>query len=127
MPDGDASAPPISLCLATDFIEVHPGWVEVEVEMEVDVEIEAPRNGIDAGDLLLRLRIGIGTAADEVGAGVAGLHQQLLGARIIEQALLREHADFEVDRPAIILLKPADRLEAAQPDAWVHFDMGPHV
>ena len=54
----------------------------------------------DAADMLVRLRIGIGAATDQVGTFRAGPHQQLLGARIVEQALLGEHADLQIDRPA---------------------------
>ena len=41
-----------------------------------------------------RIGVGVGAAADEVGALLAGRDQQFLGAGIVGQALLREYADL---------------------------------
>ena len=90
MADRDAAAPSMLLGLPADLVEMHPRRVEIEVEMEVDIEIEALRDREDARDLPVRIGVGIGTAADQVGAALAGLDQQFLGAGIVDQALLRE-------------------------------------
>ena len=71
--------------------------------------------------------IGVRAAADQVGAFAAGLDQQLLGAGVVEQAFLREHADLEVDGPGEIARELADGAEPFQADARVHLDMGAHV
>ncbi len=49
--------------------------------MKVDVEIEARRDREDARDLPVRIGVGVGAAADQVGAALAGFDQQLLGTR----------------------------------------------
>ncbi len=49
--------------------------------MKVDVDIEAARDLEDARDLSVRIAVGIGAAADQVGTRLAGRDQQLLGAR----------------------------------------------
>ena len=99
MADRDPAAPAMGVGLAAHLVEMHPGRIEVEIEMKVDVEIEAARDIEDARDLRGRIGVGIGAAADDVGALLAGLDQQLLGAGIVGQAFLREHADLQVDAP----------------------------
>ena len=94
--------------LPADLVEVHARGVEIEIEMEIDVEIEAPRDGEDARDLPVRVAVGIGTAADQVGARLASRDQQFLGAGVVEQSLLRKHADLEIDRPGVVALEAAD-------------------
>ena len=102
MADRDPPAPPVRVGLPADLVEMHPRRIEIEIEMEVDIEVEALGDREDARDLLVRLGVGIGTAADQVGAVLAGLDQQLLGARIVEQALLRKDADLKIDRPGVV-------------------------
>ena len=75
----------------------------------------------------VRIGIGIGATADHVGALLAGLHQQLLGAGIVGEALLRERADLQVDCPRIIAFEPAHRVETVEPHARVDFDVGAHA
>ena len=77
-------------------------------------------------ELLVRIGVGVGTAADQVGAVAKGCDQQFLGAGIVGQAFLREGADDEVQRPGIIALQRLDRLETAQADARIDFDMRAH-
>ena len=57
------------------------------------------RDREDARDLAVRIAVGVGAAADQIGALLPGLDQQFLGAGIVSQALLREDADLEIDRP----------------------------
>ena len=95
--------------------------------MEVDVEIEAASDLEDARDLSVRIAVGIGAAADQVGAGLAGRDQQLLGAGIVEQALLRKHADLQVDRPGVVPLQALNGCEAFQSDARIDLDMRAHA
>src|SRR4051812_47955693 len=75
----------------------------------------------------MRVAVGIGTAADQAGAGLAGGNEQLLGARIVEQSLLRKYANLDVDRPGVIALEAADGVKAAQRDARVDLDMRAHA
>ena len=58
---------------------------------------------------------------------LAGLDQQLLGAGIVGQAFLREHADLEVERPGVIALERAYGVKAVEPDARIDLDMGAHA
>ena len=109
--DGHAPAPARSLRAATDLVEIHPRRIDVEIEMKVDIAVELPRNREDARDLPVRIAVGIGTAADEVCALFARRDEKLLGARIVEQSFLRKNADFDVDRPGVVLLEPPDGAE----------------
>ena len=70
--------------------------------MKIDVAIEAPRDLEDARDMSMRIAVGIRTAADQVRALLAGRDQQFFGARIVEQAFLREHANLDIDGPSDI-------------------------
>ena len=112
MADGDAAAVAVGVGRAAHLVEVHPAGIEIEVEVEVDVEVEAAGDGEDARDVLVRVRVGVGAAADQVGALGAGRHQQLLGARVVDQPLLREDADLQVERPGVIALQLRDGAEA---------------
>ena len=55
--------------------------------MEIDVQIKSVGDIEDARDVLDRLRVGIRAATDETGALFARLDQQVLGSRIVEQAI----------------------------------------
>src|SRR5438132_1523953 len=83
-----SAGPALRLGLPQHLVEMHPGSVEVEVEMEIDVEVESLRDREDAGDLPVRIGVGVRAAADEVGARRAGVDQKLLGAGIVDEALL---------------------------------------
>ena len=95
--------------------------------MKVDVAVEPPRNREDTCDLPVRIAVGVGTAADEVGALFARRDEKLLAARIVEQSFLRKNADFDVDRPGVFLLQPPDGAEPFEPYARVDLDMRAHA
>jgi hypothetical protein len=38
MTDLDAAAPAILIGLPADFIEMHPGWIEIEIEVKINIE-----------------------------------------------------------------------------------------
>ena len=113
--------------LPADFVQMHPGRIEIEIEMEVDIEIEFVGDRKNAGNLIAGLGVGIGTAADQIGTVPAGLDQELVGTGIVEQAFLREDANFEIDRPGIIVFQLLDRIETAQPDARIDLHMRAHA
>src|SRR5262249_17401800 len=52
---------------------------------------------------------------------------QLVGAGIVEQALLRKDADLDVDRPFVFVDQWPHAFEAAQPDAGIDLELGAHV
>src|SRR3984957_19090891 len=95
--------------------------------MKVDIAVELPCNFENARDLPVRIAVGIRTAADEVGALLARRDEKFLGARIVEQAFLWKHTDFDVDRPGVVLLEPPDGAKAVQPYARVDLDMRAHA
>ncbi len=125
--DGDAAAVAVGVGRAAHFVQMHPAGIEIEVEVEVDVEVEAAGDGEDARDVLVGVRVGVGAAADQIGAPGAGRHQQLLRARVVDQPLLREDADLQVERPGVLSLQLRHGLEAAQANARVDLDVGAHV
>src|ERR1700756_257590 len=102
--------------MPADLFHVGPGRIEVEIEMEVDVEIELAGDTEDATNMCCAIAIGIGTAADQIRAGLAGRNQHFLAAGIIDQALLREDTKLEVDRPRVIRFQLADSLETQETD-----------
>ena len=85
-----------------------------------------PRDGEDACDVLVRLGVGVGAAADQVGALLARSRQQLLGAGIVGEAFLREDADLQIERPGVVALQAAQHVETLEPDARIDLDVGAH-
>src|SRR5690606_5386950 len=112
--------------LAADLDQIHARGVEVEIEMEIDIDIVAGRELENPRDLSIGIAVGIRAAADQVGALVQRLDEQRISARVVQQALLRKHADLDVDRPRVVPLELPDRLEASQPGARIDIDMGAH-
>jgi hypothetical protein len=53
--------------------------------------------------------------------------KKLLRAGIVEQAFLREGADFKVDRPGVVALEPPHRIETFQANARIDFDVRAHA
>ncbi|MFK4498202.1 hypothetical protein ABIF86_002493 [Bradyrhizobium japonicum] len=127
MTDRHASPVVAPLGLLADLVEVPPGGIEVEIEMEVDVDVEFLREIEDALEVRVRVGVHVGTAADRLAAVAQRLHQQLVAAGVVGQAFLREDAEGEVDGPGIVALQRLDGLEAAQGNARVDLDMGPHA
>src|SRR6202161_2063918 len=106
---------------------MHPRRGDVEIEMKIDIAVEAPRHREDARNLPMRVAVGIGTAADELCTLLARRDEKLLGARIVEQSFLRKNADFDVDRPGVVLLEPPDGAKPLQTYARVDLDMRAHA
>ena len=125
-PIGDAALVVAPLGLPADFFEMPPGGIEIEVEVQVDIDIELLRQIKNLLEMGVRVGVHVGTAADRFAAVAQGRDQQFLGAGIVGQALLRKHADREIERPGIVALQRLDRLETAQADAWIDLDMGAH-
>ena len=100
--------------------------IEREVEMQVEVGVELAGQREQPVDLAVRVAVGVGRAADDGGAAAQGRHHQLLGAGIVEQPFLREDAELEVDRPAILGDQRQHALQPAQADARVDLDVGAH-
>src|SRR5229473_7564265 len=51
MADRHAPSPAPALSLAANFVEMHPGGIEIEIEMKIDIEIIALRQVEDSRDL----------------------------------------------------------------------------
>ena len=115
MADRNPATPTMLFGLPAHLVQMHPRRIEIEVEMEIDIEIEPGRDREDPRHLLVRIAVGVGAATDQVGSPPAGLDQQLFRAGIVDQTFLGKDADLEVDRPLVVVLETADRIEAAQP------------
>src|SRR5712671_4671332 len=124
MTDRDAALVIAPLGLSADFFKMPPGWIEIEVEVQVDIDIELLRQIKYLFEMRVRIGVHIGTAADRFAAVAQRRDQQFLGPGIVGQALLRKHADREIERPGIAVFQRLDRLEAAQADAWIDLEMG---
>src|SRR5262245_56608670 len=95
--------------------------------MEIDIKVKAPRNFKNARNVPVRIRVGVGAAADQVGALLARRDQKFLCAGIVEQAFLRDSAYYNVDGPGVVALEPADRIETLQTDARIDLDVRAHA
>src|SRR3954465_13075015 len=105
MPDCDTPRISERLRLAADLLEGHARSIEIEVQMKIDIEIEAARDFKNAGDLRVRIAVGIGATTDQIGASIARRDEQFVRARIVEQSFLRKHADLQIDCPSVVALE----------------------
>ena len=127
MADRDTAAILIFLRALADMLEVHAVGGRAEIEMQVDVDVEFARDFEDAVDLAGRIAVDIGRTADGAAAAIERFHHQLIGAGIVEQSLLRKHANLQIDRPGIFLDQRQDAFEAAQADARIDLQMRAHM
>ena len=109
-----------------DQMNVHVLRRRAGIEMHVDIDAELARQLEHAADLSGMVGVVIRGGADHPDAALQRLDHQFVGARIVGQALLRHHADFEIDGPAVLVDQLLHALETAQADAGVHLDMGAH-
>ena len=126
MTDRDAPAKPVFLGQLAHQIDVHFVRRIAGIQMHVDVDIIFSREFEYAMDLAGVIGIEIGCRADHARAALQRLHQQRIGARIVGQAFLRKHADFQIDGPCVIALQSRYRLERTQFDSAVELDMRAH-
>ena len=127
MADGDPPAVTEAFGQRADVIDVQRVGGLAEVEMHVDVDVIGAREGEHAVDLAVRIAVGIGRRADHPRAPLQRLHHEVVGARIVEQPFLREDADLDVDRPAIVVDQWQNAVEAAQADSGIDLQMGAQV
>ena len=125
--DGDTPAVLEFLGAFADMVEVHAVGGRPEIEVHVDVEVVFARQFKDPVDLARRAAVDVRRAADGVAAAIERLDHKLVGAGIVEQTFLREHADLKVDSPGIFLDERHHAFKAAQADAGIDLDMRAHV
>ena len=104
------------------------GGVVGEVGVQVDGHPEPlgqREHAVDVVAALLGRRLHVAAAADDVGTGAQALDEQVLGARALEDALLRERDDLQVDEVGVRLPEPEQHLETEQPDDGVDVGVGP--
>jgi hypothetical protein len=68
-----------------------------------------------------------GRGADDARAVAQAGKQQLVRAGIVGEPFLREDAELDVDRPAVLVDERLDPRPAAQADAGIHLDMCAHA
>ena len=95
--------------------------------MKIDIDVELLRQIKYLFEMRVRIGVHIGAAADRFAAVAQRCNQQFLGPGIVGQALLRHHAELEVDRPFVFLDERLHALEAAQADQRVDLDMRAHA
>jgi len=123
----DAAAAPVFFREIAHLMDVEVIGGGADVEMHVDVDVELAPELEDALDLRRPVGIVARRAADHLSAALEPLDHQLVGAGIIGQPFLREHADFEVDRPFVFIDQRGYGLEAAHADARVDLDLRAHA
>src|SRR5947209_7942955 len=123
----DAAGPAIFLGFPADIFDLHAVGRIREVEMHVDIDIVVARDRKNAVDLAARIGIDVGDGADRIRAAPQPLDQELFGAGIIGEALLRKDADFEIDSPGIVAREFLDRIETDHLYAGIELDMRAHA
>ena len=127
MPDDDPPAALVLLGQVPHLVDEHPVRGGAHVEVDVDVGVVLAREFEDAIDLRGAVGVVAGRAAEHAGAALQALDQQLVRARVVGEAFLREHAHLHVDRPLVVARQRLDGLEPAHADAGVDFDLGAHA
>ena len=127
MADDDPPAAAILLGQLADEVNIHVLGRIADIEMNVDVDIEFASELEDPPDLAGMIGVIARRAADRLGAALQCRDQQLVGAGIIGQPVLRENADLDVDRPAVIGDQRLHGFEAAHSVAGIDLDLGAHA
>ena len=123
MPDGDPAAVVMTFGQFADVVHRHALGIGVEVEVEIDIDVEFPRHLEHPFDLAPRIAVGVGTPADHMGASLQRLDHQFVGTRIVQQAFLREHANFQIDGPGVFVNQRQHRFDALDADDRVDLEM----
>jgi hypothetical protein len=126
MADRDPAAAAILLGQFADEMDVHCLGRVADIEVDIDVDVEFAGELKDPPDLTGMVGVVSRRAADNSGAAFQRFGQQLLGAGIIGQPVLRKNADFDVDGPPIIGSQRLHSLKSAQPDSGIDLDLGAH-
>ena len=127
MADGDAPAIAAGPGLGDDCRQSGVFRIEVEIEVEIDIDAKGLRQIEDQPHVFLRLGVGVGATADQIGAALQRRLQQAIGFHLLRQALLGEGADFEVDGEGVVALQLQDGVEGAQAGARIDLDEGAHL
>ncbi len=127
MADGHPAAPAKFLGLAADIFDLHALRGLGEIEVHVDFGVEIARDGKNPIDLAARIGVEIRHGADRPRAAAQALDQQFFGAGIVGEPLLRENAQFDVDRPGVIARELVDRFEPDHSNSRIKLDMGTHA
>ena len=117
---------PVLLGQLAHKVDVHLLRRVARIKVHVDVHVELTRQIKHAMDLSCMIRVIIWGRADHAGATLQRFDQQLVGSGIVGQSFLREHADFDIDRPGVVAPQCLDRLEAAHLHTAVEFQMRAH-
>jgi len=113
------------LALPADFVHAAPGWIEFEIEVEIRTSTSnccAGKNKQNLFEMPHSGPVSYRDSADRLAAVAQGLDQQF-SAPDRWSGLPAETARRQVDRPGIVALQRLHRLETAQPDAGIDFDM----
>ena len=125
--DGDPPLVPEPFGEPADVVDVQLVVVGAEVEVHVDVHVELARHLEHPVNLPLRVGVRVGGGTDHPAPPLQTLHHELVGAGVVEQPFLREHADLEIDGPPVLVDERQDPLQAPQSDDRVHLEVGTHV
>ncbi len=97
------------------------------VEMHVDVDIELTCQLEHAADLTGMIRVVVRRCAHRLRATLETFDHQLVGTWIVGEALLRHHAELDVDRPLVLVDQRLHALDPAHPDQRIDLDMRAHA
>ena len=123
---GHVAAAAVLLGQLADEMNVHCLRRVADIEVDVDLHVELAGELKDPSDLTGMVGVISRRAADSPGAAFQRLYQQLVGAGIVGEPVLRKDADFDIDGPAVIGDQRLHPFEPAHSDGGVDFDLGAH-
>ena len=127
MPDGHPAAHAILLGEVADEVDVHVVRGGADVQVQIHVCAVLPGQFEDAGDVPGVVRIVIGRPPNDGRTALEPFLHIGFGLGHVGHSLLRENAQFQVDRPAHVLAQLQEGLKAAHSDIGVHLHVGAHV
>ena len=124
MADGNAAPEPSALGQIGDEVGVEAGGIVAGIDVHVDIDIEPPRQLENAVDLAGVIEVVVGRRADHMSTHLQPLDQGGIGRRRRRQSLLREDAEFEIDRPGVVFRQLLQRLDALDAHWCIDLDVG---
>ena len=126
VPHGNPPLPAGALRPLDDLADVQVLGLVEEVHVKVGVHVEGFGQPEDDRDVLGRVGVVVGAAADEVAAHLQSLAQEPLGAGRLEDAFLGEGAELQLEGRPVLGPQRQHRLHAHESDDGIDLDVGPH-
>ena len=127
MANGDATAEPNALRQIGHEMGVETRGIVAGIDVHIDIDVESPCKLEDPVDLSRVIDVVVGRCADHMCAHLQSLDEGGIGGGRRRQTFLREDADFEIDRPGIVLGQHLQRLDALYADGCIDLGVGAYA